>query len=63
MKVKALKSFVGKISMNIDDIKEVEDTDLVRNLIKDKFVEVVKENKEVTEEKPTIVKSKKYKRK
>ena len=63
MKVKALKSFVGKISMNIDDIKEVEDTDLVRNLIKDKFVEVVKENKEVTEENPTIVKPKKYKRK
>ena len=55
MKVKALKSFIGKVSMNVDEVKEIIDKDLVDDLIKAKFVEpikeVVKETKDVKKKK------------
>lgn len=53
MRVKALKSFVGVVSMNIDEIKEINDEYIVKDLIKAKFVEVVEETKTIKEE--TIV--------
>ena len=61
MKVKALKSFIGKVSMNVDEVKEIADEQLAKNLVKAKFVEEVKEGKksgkkgkgEPTEPEPT----------
>ena len=60
MKVKALKSFIGKISMNIDDEKEIIDKKLAKDLIKAGHVIEIKtdkkdkksdkETKETTEE-------------
>lgn len=65
MKVRALKSFVGKITMNLDDVKEINDTEYAKSLIKAKFVEVLEDEKEeeVKEVKSTNEKPKKYKRK
>lgn len=45
MKVKALKSFVGKISMNIDDEREIIEKELAEELIKAGHVIEVKATK------------------
>lgn len=46
MKVKALKSFIGKISMNIDDEREIIDKKLAEDLIKAGHVIEMKNKKE-----------------
>lgn len=45
MKVKAINSFIGKISMNIDDEKEIIDKKLAEDLIKAGYVIEMKANK------------------
>lgn len=45
MKVKAINSFIGKISMNIDDEKEIIDKKLAEDLIKAGYVVEMKANK------------------
>ena len=45
MKIKAIKSFIGKISMNIDDEKEIIDKKLAEDLIKAGHVIEIKANK------------------
>lgn len=45
MKVKAIQSFIGKISMNIDDEKEIIDRKLAEDLIKAGYVIEMKANK------------------
>ena len=34
MTIKALRSFIGRISMNVDDVREVADEDLANELIR-----------------------------
>ena len=48
MKVKALKSFIGKVSMNIDDEREIIDKKLAEELIKAGHVMEVKADKKET---------------
>ena len=45
MKVKAIKSFIGKVSMNIDDEREIIDKELAKELINAGHVIEIKENK------------------
>lgn len=47
MKVKALKSFVGKVSMNINEIKEISNKDIIKDLVKSKYVELIEEPKNI----------------
>ena len=59
MKVKALKSFIGKVSMNVNEVKEIADEELAKNLVKSEFVEEVEEEvKEVKEGKKSGKKKK-----
>ena len=70
MKVKALKSFVGKVSMDIDEEKEIIDKELANDLIRAGHVVEIKANKilekaqkepteKVAEKKPTRGRKKK----
>ena len=43
MKYKALISFAGSFSMNINDIKEISDKKLISDLINAGYIEEVKE--------------------
>lgn len=45
MKVKAIQSFIGKISMNINDEREIIDRKLAEDLIKAGYVIEMKANK------------------
>lgn len=45
MRVKALKSFIGKVSMNIDDEREIIDKELAKELIKAGHVIEIKATK------------------
>ena len=45
MKVKAIQSFIGRISMNIDDEREIIDKELAKDLIKAGHVVEVKAEK------------------
>lgn len=45
MKVKAIQSFIGKISMNINDEREIIDKELANDLIRAGYVVEVKANK------------------
>lgn len=45
MKVKAIKSFIGKISMNINDEREIIDKELAKDLIKAGHVIEIKAEK------------------
>ena len=45
MLVKAIKSFVGKVSMNVDEQREIIDKELARDLIKAGHVIEIKVNK------------------
>lgn len=56
MKVKALKSFIGKVSMNLDEVKEIIDEDLAKCLVKAKFVKEVKEEKKQPKENKKVAK-------
>lgn len=51
MIVKAIKSFIGKVSMNIDDEKEILDKELAKELIKAGHVIEIKAEKKATDEK------------
>lgn len=50
MNVKAIQSFIGKISMNIDDEKEIIDKKLAEDLIKAGYVVEIKKDELSTEE-------------
>ena len=67
MKVKAINSFIGKISMNIDDEREIVDKKLAEDLIKAGHVIEVKATKSDVVDKSTssdeMVANKKNKRK
>lgn len=56
---KALVSFGGKISMVEGEIREINDKEIVKDLLNAKYIEEVKENKKVFEEKTN---SKKFKK-
>ena len=43
MKVKAIQSFIGRISMNIDDEKEIIDIKLAEDLIRAGYVVKIKD--------------------
>lgn len=45
MKVKAIQSFIGKISMNIDDEREIIDKELAKDLIRAGYVVEIKATK------------------
>ena len=54
MKVKALTSFVGRISMNIDDEREIIDKELAKDLIRAGYVAKIKEVETTEEVEETI---------
>lgn len=43
MKVKAIKSFVGLVSMNIGEIKDIQSNEVVNDLVKAGYVKKVEE--------------------
>lgn len=45
MKVKAIKSFIGKVSMNINDEREIVDKELAKDLIRAGHVIEIKATK------------------
>lgn len=67
MKLKALKSFIGKVSMNVDEIKEVTNEKLAKELIKAGNAIEIKDQKEEQKqerkEEPKINPAKKSRRK
>lgn len=57
MKVKAIKSFVGVVSMNVGEIKDIQSDEVVNDLVKAGYVEAVDDKPEAkpkakTESKP-----------
>ena len=58
MKVKALKSFAGKISMYGGEVGEIEDKELLQDLLRAGYIEIEAEEAEVVE-KPAEKKKKK----
>ena len=53
MLVKALTSFVGKISMNVDEVREIVDKELAKDLIRAGHVIEIKATKNDLVAKPT----------
>ena len=53
MLVKALTSFVGKISMNVDEVREIVDKELAKDLIRAGYVIEIKATKNDLVAKPT----------
>lgn len=51
MKYKALISFVGKVTMAQDEIKEISDEEIIKDLLGAGYIEPVKETKDVKKEK------------
>lgn len=51
MKYKALVSFAGTFSMNINEVKEISDKKLISDLLEAGYIEEVKEEKEPTKTK------------
>ena len=45
MAYKALKSFVGVVSMRRNEVKEIEDQEVATKLLRDGFIEEVKDDK------------------
>ena len=45
MAYKALKSFVGVVSMRRNEVKEIEDQEVATKLLRDGFIEEVKDEK------------------
>lgn len=45
MAYKALKSFVGVVSMRRNEVKEIEDQEVANKLLRDGFIEEVKDEK------------------
>lgn len=43
MKVKAIKSFVGLVSMNIGEVKDIQSNEVVNDLVKAGYVKKVEE--------------------
>ena len=41
MKVKAIKSFVGRISMNVGDVKDIQSKEVLNDLLSAGYVEAV----------------------
>lgn len=50
MKYKALVSFVGKVTMAKDEVKEISDEEIIKDLINAGYIEPVKETKDVKKE-------------
>lgn len=50
MKYKALISFVGKVTMAKDEVKEISDEEIIKDLINAGYIEPVKEIKDVKKE-------------
>ena len=46
MKVKAIKSFVGVVSMSVGDIKDIQSDEVVNDLVKAGYVEAVEDKPE-----------------
>ena len=63
MRVKALKSFVGKVSMTVGEIREIMDEKLANDLLKAGHVVEVKAEKAVAKkaDQPQVVQIKKTK--
>lgn len=62
MKVKALKSFVGRISMNIGDEREIIDKELAKELIRAGHIIEVKTEKKTNNKEKTKGKGNKNKK-
>lgn len=45
MAYKALKSFVGIVSMRRNEVKEIEDQEVATKLLRDGFIEEIKDDK------------------
>lgn len=50
MKYKALISFVGKVTMTQDEIKEISDEEIIKDLLGAGYIEPVKETKDIKKE-------------
>ncbi len=50
MKYKALISFVGKVTMAQDEIKEISDEEIIKDLLGAGYIEPVKETKDIKKE-------------
>lgn len=67
MKYKAIVSFVGKVTMAQDEIKEIDDEDVINDLLNAGYIVPAKEKKEVKTEgvvedaTPSKIKNKKSK--
>lgn len=51
MKYKALISFVGKVTMAQDEIKEISDEEIIKDLLNAGYIKPVEETKDVKKEK------------
>ena len=45
MAYKALRSFVGVVSMRRNEVKDIEDQEVANNLLRDGFIEEIKDDK------------------
>lgn len=45
MAYKALRSFVGIVSMRRNEVREIEDQEVAKNLLRDGFIEEIKDDK------------------
>lgn len=50
MKIRGLVNFTGLINCHVGQVKEVEDSEIVRELIKANYIEEIKENPEIQKE-------------
>ncbi len=48
MKVKALKSFAGQISMNEDEVRDIPDLSVVKDLLNAGYIEKIEQKKQRT---------------
>lgn len=63
MRVKALTSFGGKISMHAGEVKEIEDNEIVRDLMHAGYIEPDAQEAEIVEKPVEISKPTKTKKK
>lgn len=58
MKVKAINSFIGRVSMNIGDEREIIDKELAKDLIRAGYVVEIKATKQEAVNKPALAEKK-----
>ena len=58
MAYKALRSFVGVVSMRRNEVKDIEDQEVANNLLRDGFIEEIKDDKPKSSKSSKPVKNK-----